>query len=602
MNIKQSRIRNFSIIAHIDHGKSTLADRLLDITHSIDERLMKDQILDSMDLERERGITIKASAVTIKYKANDGEEYIFNLIDTPGHVDFTYEVSRSLAACDGALLVVDAAQGVQAQTMANFYLALDNKLEVIPIINKIDLPAADVEKVIGEIEEILCLPADEAIAVSSKEGTNIELVPEAIVRLIPPPEGDPDGSLRAVIFDSQYDAYRGVVPYIRVYDGKVKKGDRIMMCSSGAQFEVTEVGIFTPAFTPTVELSAGDVGYLTAQIKEIGNAKVGDTITRFDNPTDNPLPGYREVKPMVFAGFYPVEPMDLIALRESLEKFKLNDAALTFEPENSAALGMGFRCGFLGLLHMEIVQERLEREYDLNLIATAPSVVYKLHKTSGEVTTIDNPSRLPDPTYIDFIEEPFSKLSVITPEDSVGAVMELAQGRRGEFINMEYPYHGIAMLTYEIPLSEIITDFFDVLKSKTRGYASMDYELIGYRRSDLVRMDILVNKDKIDALSIIVHKDFAESRGRVLTEKMSEVIPRHQFSVPIQAALGARIIARSTVKAFRKDVIAKLYGGDITRKKKLLEKQKKGKKRMRSFGSVNIPQDAFLAVLRRDDE
>ena len=602
MNNNQKNIRNFSIIAHIDHGKSTLADRLLDLTHSIEERLMKDQMLDSMDLERERGITIKATAVTIKYKAEDGEDYIFNLIDTPGHVDFTYEVSRSLAACDGALLVVDAAQGVQAQTMANFHLALDNNLEIIPIINKIDLPAADVKKCTEEIEEILCLPADDAVAVSSKNGTNVELVPEAIVRLVPPPEGNPDGQLRALIFDSQYDSYRGVVPFIRVFDGTVKKGDTILMYSSGAEFEVTEVGIFTPGLTPVQELKAGDVGYLTAQIKEIKNAKVGDTITEAENPTETPLPGYRDVKPMVFAGLYPVEPMDLITLRESLEKFKLNDAALTFEPENSAALGMGFRCGFLGLLHMEIVQERLEREYGMNLIATAPSVVYILHGTDGKVTTIDNPSRLPDPTYIDFIEEPFAKLSVITPEESVGAVMDLAQGRRGEFINMEYPYHGIAMLTYEIPLSEIITDFFDVLKSKTRGYASMDYDLIGYRRSDLVRMDILVNKDKVDALSVIVHKDFAEPRGRVLVEKMKDVIPRHQFAIPIQATLGARIIARSTVKAFRKDVTAKLYGGDITRKRKLLEKQKKGKKRMRSFGTVNIPQDAFLAVLRREDE
>jgi len=602
MNSKQSNIRNFSIIAHIDHGKSTLADRLLEMTHSIEERLMKEQVLDSMDLERERGITIKSSPVTIKYKAQDGQEYVFNLIDTPGHVDFTYEVSRSLAACDGALLVVDAAQGVQAQTMANFHLALENDLEIVPIINKIDLLTADVNKTIEEIEEILSLPADNAVAVSARDGINMEKVPEAIVKLIPPPSGDPDAPVRALIFDSHYDSYRGIIPFIRMFDGRLKKGDRILMYSSKAEFEVTEVGIFTPGLTSVEEIRAGDVGYITAQIKEIGNAKVGDTITGADNPTNAPLSGYRDVKPMVYAGLYPVEPMDFNTLRDSLDKFRLNDAALTYEPEKSAALGVGFRCGFLGLLHLEIVQERLEREFGLNLIATAPSVMYRLMTTRGEEVWLDNPSLMPDPTTIEFIEEPFTKTSIMTPEESVGAVMEIAQNRRGEFLNMEYPYQGLAVITYEIPLSEIITDFFDVLKSRTRGYASMDYEFIGYRKSDLVKMDILVNKEKIDALSMIVSREFAESRGRVLVDKMKDAIPRHQFAIPIQAALGGRIVARSTVKAFRKDVTAKLYGGDVTRKRKLLEKQKKGKKRMRMFGQVNIPQDAFLAVLRREDE
>lgn len=602
MRSKQINIRNFSIIAHIDHGKSTLADRLLEMTHSIEERLMKDQMLDSMDLERERGITIKASPVTIRYKAEDGEEYIFNLIDTPGHVDFTYEVSRSLAACEGALLVVDAGQGVQAQTMANFHLALENNLEIIPIINKIDIITADVDKTIREIEEILCLPAQDAVAVSAKENINMEEVPEAVVKLIPPPKGDPDAGLRALIFDSHYDSYRGVIPFIRVFDGKVKKGDRIRMYSSGAEFEVTETGIFTPDLTPVLELSAGDVGYITAQIKDIRNAKVGDTIMPAGKIREDPLPGYRDVKPMVFAGLYPVEPMDFNTLRDSLDKFRLNDAALTFEPESSAALGVGFRCGFLGLLHMEIVQERLEREFDLNLIATAPSVIYKIVDTKGKITHIDNPTKFPDPTLIRHIEEPYTRTVIMTPEESVGAVMELAQGRRGEFINMEYPFHGLALITYEIPLSEIITDFFEILKSRTRGYASMDYEIIEYRKSDLIKMDTLVNKDKVDALSVIVHRDFAEARGRVLVEKLKEVIPRHQFAIPIQAALGGKIVARSTVSAFRKDVTAKLYGGDVTRKRKLLEKQKKGKKRMRTFGSVNIPQEAFLAVLKREEE
>ncbi|MCL5036289.1 MAG: translation elongation factor 4 [Chloroflexi bacterium] len=602
METRQSNIRNFCIIAHIDHGKSTLADRLLEMTDSIEPRLMKDQVLDSMDLERERGITIKASAVTIKYHAADGQEYIFNLIDTPGHVDFTYEVSRSLAACEGALLVVDAAQGVQAQTMANFHLALENKLEIVPIINKIDLVTADVNKTIAEIEEILSLPADDAVAISAKNNINIEKVPEAIVRLIPPPGGDPDSPLRSLIFDSHYDPYRGVIPFIRVFDGRVKKGDIIKMCSTGTKFDVTEVGIFTPDLTPVEELKAGDVGYITAQIKDIKNAQVGDTITGAGNPTDKPLPGYRDVKPMVFAGLYPVEPMDFNTLRDSLDKFRLNDAALTYEPETSAALGVGFRCGFLGLLHMEIVQERLEREFDLNLIATAPSVIYKVVKTNGQTIHIDNPSFLPDPTAIDHIEEPYAKTIILTLEDSVGVVMELAQGRRGEFINMEYPYRGLALLTYEMPLAEIITDFFDLLKSKTRGYATMDYEIIGFRPSDLVKLDVLVNKDKVDALSIIVHREFAESHARVLVEKLKDAIPRHQFAIPIQATLGGRIVARSTVNAFRKDVTVKCYGGDITRKRKLLEKQKKGKKRMRSFGSVNIPQEAFLAVLQRGEE
>jgi GTP-binding protein LepA len=602
MEKKQINIRNFSIIAHIDHGKSTLADRLLELTHSIEQRLMKEQVLDSMDLERERGITIKASPVTIKYKAQNGEEYIFNLIDTPGHVDFTYEVSRSLAACDGALLVVDAAQGVQAQTMANFHLALDANLEIIPVLNKIDLLSADVDKTRAEIEEILCLPADEAIAVSAKSGLNVEKIPEAIVNLIPSPKGDSDAPLRALIFDSHYDSYRGVVPFIRIVDGSVKKGDKIRMFSSGKEFEVTEVGIFTPSLTPVSELSAGDVGYLNAQIKEIQNAKVGDTIILADKPVVTPLPGYRDITPMVFAGIYPIDPMDYNNLRDSLDKFKLNDAAITYEPESSAALGVGFRCGFLGLLHMEIVQERLEREFDLDLIATAPSVIYRVITKKGSEVIINNPTELPDPNTVEYIEEPFTKTVIMTPEDSVGAVMDLAQSRRGEFINMEYPYPGIALLTYDIPLSEIITDFFDVLKSRTKGYASMDYEITGYRRSDLVKMDIMVNKDRVDALSVIVHREFAEPRGRQLVEKMKEVIPRHQFAIPIQAALGARIIARSTVNALRKNVTAKCYGGDITRKRKLLEKQKEGKKRMRMVGSVNIPQDAFLAVLKREED
>jgi GTP-binding protein LepA len=602
MKSRQNHIRNFSIIAHIDHGKSTLADRLLEMTHSIEERLMRDQMLDGMDLERERGITIKASPVTIKYMAKDGQEYTFNLIDTPGHVDFTYEVSRSLAACDGALLVVDAAQGVQAQTLANFHLALENCLEIIPIINKIDLPSADVKKTIEEIEEVLSLPADYAIPISAKSGQNVDLVPEAVVRHIPAPLGDPGGRMRALIFDSHYDTYRGVIPFVRMYDGRVKKGDFIMMHSSGARFEVTEVGIFTPALTPVEELKAGDVGYLTAQIKEIKNSRVGDTITLADDPTDDPLPGYREVKPMVYAGFYPIEPMDYNILRDSLEKLRLNDAALVFEPETSAALGFGFRCGFLGLLHMEIVQERLEREYNVDLIATAPSVVYILVNRKGEEGRIDNPANMPDPTEIESIEEPFAEALIMTPESTVGSVMDLAQGRRGEFVNMEYPYQGLALLTYHIPLSEIINDFFDVLKSKTRGYASLDYKIIGYRPSDLVKMDILVNKEKVDALSVIVHRDHAENRGRQLVDRMQDVIPRHQFEVPIQASLGSRIIARSTVKALRKNVLAKCYGGDITRKRKLLEKQKKGKKRMRQIGKVAISQEAFLAVLKRGDE
>ncbi|MCD4784573.1 MAG: translation elongation factor 4 [Candidatus Eremiobacteraeota bacterium] len=602
MKIGQENIRNFSIIAHIDHGKSTLADRLLEMTNSIDERHMKAQVLDSMDLERERGITIKATPVTIKYEANDGQEYIFNLIDTPGHVDFTYEVSRSLAACDGAILVVDAAQGVQAQTMANFHLALENDLEIMPVINKIDLPAADVNKTIQEIEEILSLPADDAVAVSARNGTNMEKIPEAVVRLIPSPKGDPDAPLKALIFDSDYDSYRGVVPFIRVFDGTVKKGDTIKMFSSKAEFEVGEVGIFSPQLTPVEELRPGFVGYLTAQIKDIKNAKVGDTITLAKNPVTEALPGYKALTPMVYAGLYPVEPMQFIALRDSLDKFKLNDAALTYEPETSAALGVGFRCGFLGLLHLEIVQERLEREFGLNLIATAPSVIYKIVKKDGEMIWIDNPKDLPDPNIIDRIEEPYTRTTLMTPDESVGQVIELAQGRRGDLVTMEYPYVGITLMTYDLPLSEIITDFFDTLKSKTRGYASMDYEITGYKPSDLVKMDILVNKDRVDALSTIVHRDHAEARGRQLVERMKEVIPRHQFAIPIQASLGARIVARSTVSSFRKNVTAGCYGGDISRKRKLLEKQKAGKKRMRQIGSVNIPQEAFLAVLKRGDE
>lgn len=602
MRAKQENIRNFSIIAHIDHGKSTLADRLLEMTHTIDERHMKEQVLDSMDLERERGITIKATPVTIKYKADDGKDYIFNLIDTPGHVDFTYEVSRSLAACDGAVLVVDATQGVQAQTMANFHLALESDLEILPVINKIDLVAADVEKTIEEIEEILSLPADDAVAVSAKTGMNVEKVPEAVVRLIPPPQGDPDAPLKALIFDSDYDSYRGVVPFIRVVDGTLKKGDTIKMFSTGARFEVDEVGIFSPGLTPIDELRPGYVGYLTAQIKTLKNARVGDTITLADNPATEALPGYKDLTPMVYAGIYPIDPLEFNVLRDSLDKFKLNDAALTYEPETSAAMGVGFRCGFLGLLHLEIVQERLEREFGLNLIATAPSVIYKVNLTSGECIMIDNPANLPEPNLIYKIEEPYTRTRLMTPDESVGAVMDLVQGRRGELVNMEYPYPGLAMMIYDLPLSEIITDFFDTLKSKTRGYASMDYEITGYRPSDLVKMDILVNKDKVDALSTIVHRDYAESRGRKLVDKMKDVIPRHQFAIPIQAALGARIVARSTVSAYRKNVTGKCYGGDITRKRKLLEKQKAGKKRMRQIGTVNIPQEAFLAVLNRDDE
>ncbi|MGM7721060.1 translation elongation factor 4 [Metabacillus sp. Hm71] len=598
---RQSRIRNFSIIAHIDHGKSTLADRILEKTSALTQREMKDQLLDSMDLERERGITIKLNAVQLKYKAKDGEEYTFHLIDTPGHVDFTYEVSRSLAACEGAVLVVDAAQGIEAQTLANVYLALDNDLEILPVINKIDLPSADPERVRNEIEEVIGLDASEAVLASAKAGIGIEEILEQVVEKVPAPEGDPEGPLKALIFDSLYDAYRGVVAYIRVVEGTVKVGQKIKMMATGKEFEVTEVGVFNPKPVQLKELNVGDVGFLTASIKNVGDTRVGDTITDAKNGATEPLPGYRKLNPMVFCGLYPIDTAKYNDLREALEKLELNDSSLQFEPETSQALGFGFRCGFLGLLHMEIIQERIEREFKIDLITTAPSVIYEVYLTDGESLKVDNPSNMPDPQKIDHIEEPYVKAAIMVPNDYVGAVMELCQKKRGIFIDMQYLDETRVSINYEIPLSEIVYDFFDQLKSNTKGYASFDYELIGYKTSTLVKMDILLNGEKIDALSFIVHRDSAYDRGKVIVEKLKELIPRQQFEVPIQAAIGQKIVARSTIKAMRKNVLAKCYGGDISRKRKLLEKQKEGKKRMKQVGSVEVPQEAFMAVLRMDE-
>lgn len=598
---RRDRIRNFSIIAHIDHGKSTLADRILEKTGALSEREMREQMLDSMELERERGITIKLNAVQLKYKAKNGEEYIFHLIDTPGHVDFTYEVSRSLAACEGAILVVDAAQGIEAQTLANVYLALDNDLEILPVINKIDLPSADPERVRQEIEEVIGLDASEAVLASAKVGIGIEEILEKIVEKIPAPSGDPDAPLKALIFDSLYDSYRGVVAYIRVVDGTVKPGQKIKMMSTGKEFEVVEVGVFTPKPKQVDELTVGDVGYLTASIKNVSDTRVGDTITDAENPASEPLPGYRKLNPMVFCGMYPIDTARYNDLREALEKLQLNDAALHFEPETSQALGFGFRCGFLGLLHMEIIQERLEREFNIDLITTAPSVVYKVYLTDGTEVQVDNPSNMPEPQKIDHVEEPYVKATIMVPNDYVGPVMELCQGKRGNFVDMQYLDEKRVMLIYEIPLSEIVYDFFDTLKSSTKGYASFDYELIGYKPSNLVKMDILLNGEKIDALSFIVHRDSAYERGKVIVEKLKDLIPRQQFEVPVQAAIGNKVIARSTIKALRKNVLAKCYGGDVSRKRKLLEKQKEGKKRMKQIGSVEVPQEAFMAILKIDD-
>ena len=599
---RQQKIRNFSIIAHIDHGKSTLADRILQQTHTVSDREMQDQLLDSMDLERERGITIKLNAVELKYQANDGEEYIFHLIDTPGHVDFTYEVSRSLAACEGALLVVDAAQGIEAQTLANVYLALDNDLEILPVINKIDLPAADPERVQQEIEDVIGLDASEAVFASAKAGIGIDQILEQVVEKVPAPMGDIDEPLQALIFDSAYDSYRGVVLNVRIVNGTVKPGDTIRLMSNGKEFEVIEVGVFSPKPIKRDYLMVGDVGYLTAGIKTIQDTRVGDTITSADRPAAEPLEGYRKLNPMVFAGLYPVESNDYNDLREALEKLQLNDAALEFEAETSQALGFGFRTGFLGLLHMDVIQERLEREFNIDLITTAPSVIYKVLKTNGEEVIVDNPSKMPPATEVDQIFEPYVKATIMVPNDYVGAVMDIGQRKRGNFITMDYLDDYRVNVVYELPMAEIIYDFFDKLKSNTKGYASLDYEIIGYKPSNLVKMDILLNGDLIDAFSMIVHKDFAYGRGRDLVEKLRGIIPRQLFEVPIQAAVGQKIIARTNIKALRKDVTAKLYGGDVSRRKKLLEKQKEGKKRMKQVGSVEVPQEAFMAILQMDED
>jgi len=600
MSIPRERIRNFCIIAHIDHGKSTLADRLLEYTGTISDRKMEEQVLDKMELERERGITIKAKAVRMIYKADDGQEYLLNLIDTPGHVDFSYEVSRSLAACEGALLVVDASQGIEAQTLANTYLALENNLEIIPVINKIDLPSAEPEEAKREIEEIIGLDVQNAVLTSAKQGLGIKEVLEAIVKFIPPPEGSNDKPLRALIFDSLYDSYKGAVAFVRIMDGSVRPRQLIKMMSTGRTFEVTEIGILNPDMQPVDCLEAGQVGYIAASIKNVTDTRVGDTITDAQKPADKPLPGYRKAVPMVFCGMYPAEGEEYEDLKEALGKLQLNDASLFFEAETSAALGFGFRCGFLGLLHMDVVQERLEREYNLNLITTAPSVVYKITKTNGDTIDVDNPTNFPDPAEIAYIEEPYVDASIMLPTEYVGQVMELCQEKRGTMKTMEYVTEKRVILRYEMPLSEIIYDLFDQLKSRTRGYASLDYELSGYKRSDMVKLDILLNGEVVDALSFIVHKDKAYSRARQITEKLKEVIPRQMFEIAIQAAIGSKIIARETVKALRKNVLAKCYGGDITRKKKLLEKQKEGKKRMRQIGNVQLPQEAFMAVLKME--
>ena len=601
--IEQSKIRNFCIIAHIDHGKSTLADRIIEMTGLLTSREMQAQVLDNMELERERGITIKAQAVRIIYRAKDGEEYIFNLIDTPGHVDFNYEVSRSLAACDGAILVVDAAQGIEAQTLANVYLALDHDLDVMPVINKIDLPSADPERVINEIEDVIGIEAHDAPLISAKVGTNVEQVLEQIVEKIPAPEGDPAAPLQALIFDSIYDSYKGVIVFCRIKEGSVKKGTPITMMATGAKAEVVEVGYFGAGqFIPCDELSAGMVGYITASLKNVKDTRVGDTITSTERPCAQPLPGYKKVNPMVYCGMYPADGAKYPDLRDALEKLQLNDASLQFEPETSIALGFGFRCGFLGLLHLEIIQERLEREYNLDLVTTAPGVIYKVHKTNGDVIELTNPANLPDPSEIEYMEEPIVSAEIMVTTEFIGAIMQLCEERRGSYLGMEYMEETRALLKYDLPLNEIIYDFFDALKSRSRGYASFDYEMKGYERSELVKLDILVNREEVDALSFIVHAGTAYERGRKMCEKLKEEIPRQLFEIPIQAAIGSKIIARETVKAMRKDVLAKCYGGDITRKKKLLEKQKEGKKRMRQVGNVEIPQKAFMSVLKLDDK
>ena len=600
---RQSKIRNFCIVAHIDHGKSTLADRLIQETGLLTEREMQEQVLDNMDLERERGITIKAQAVRLVYKADDGNEYIFNLIDTPGHVDFNYEVSRSLAACEGAVLVVDAAQGIEAQTLANVYLAIDNNLEIMPVINKIDLPSANPQLVIKDIEDVIGIPAEDAPLISAKNGINIHSVLEKIVTDIPAPNGDEDAPLKALIFDSIYDQYKGVIVIIRVFDGSVKKGTKIRFMATQKDFDVVEVGVFGAGrFMPCDELKAGDVGYITASIKNVADTRVGDTVTDAENPTADELPGYKKVNPMVYCGVFPADSAKYTDLRDALEKLQLNDASLFFEPETSVALGFGFRCGFLGLLHLEIIQERLEREFNLDLVTTAPSVIYKIYLTDGTVMELSNPSNMPDPARIEKMEEPIVKAEIILPKDYVGPIMELCQQRRGEYISMEYMDENRVMLVYHMPLNEIIYDFFDVLKSRSRGYASFDYSLLGYQEASLTKLDILVNKEVVDALSFIVHSSSAVERGRKICEKLKKEIPRQLFEIPIQAAIGAKIVARETVSAMRKDVLAKCYGGDISRKRKLLEKQKEGKKRMRQIGNVVVPQAAFMSVLKLEEE
>ena len=599
---RQEKIRNFSIIAHIDHGKSTLADRILEKTETVSSREMQAQLLDSMDLERERGITIKLNAIELNYTAKDGETYIFHLIDTPGHVDFTYEVSRSLAACEGAILVVDAAQGIEAQTLANVYLALVNDLEILPVINKIDLPAADPERVRQEIEDVIGLDASEAVPASAKSGIGIEEILEQIVEKVPAPTGDVEAPLQALIFDSVYDPYRGVILQVRIVNGFVKPGDTIQMMSNGKTFDVTEVGIFAPKAIGRDFLAVGDVGYIAASIKTVADTRVGDTVTLAENPASEPLAGYKQMNPMVFAGIYPIDSNKYNDLREALEKLQLNDASLQFEPETSQALGFGFRCGFLGLLHMDVIQERIEREFNIDLIMTAPSVVYHVNMTDGEMIDVANPSEFPDPTKIASIEEPYVKAQIMVPQEYVGAVMELAQRKRGDFVTMDYIDDNRVNVIYQIPLAEIVFDFFDKLKSSTRGYASFDYEISEYRSSKLVKMDILLNGDKVDALSFIVHKEFAYERGKIIVDKLKKIIPRQQFEVPIQAAIGQKIVARSDIKALRKNVLAKCYGGDVSRKRKLLEKQKAGKKRMKAIGSVEVPQEAFLSVLSMDED